>query len=112
MDGINLKIMDKRFEPLVLTYEGEAPAQPSGAKTEVEMVPSPRPGVLGWIKDLLFGVQMEPHVFLVLDKGSQSRLAKHMKNFSEAMKDVASCAVTAEDIKSATKRMAEIYDKQ
>lgn len=103
---------DKKSEPGILTYEGEAPAQPSGAKMEIEMVPSPRPGLLGWIKDLLFGVQMKPQAFLVLDNESQSRLAKHMKEFSESMKDVASCAITAEDIKNATKRMTEIFRKQ
>lgn len=77
----------------------------------VEMMPSPRRGLVGWVKDRIFGVQMKPQAVMVLDRHSQELLKEYMKNPEPLNNAVAACAVSAEDIKEATDRIVAIHSK-
>ena len=74
-------------------------------KPRVEFVPEPRRGLMGWIKDRIFGTKMKPQHVLVIDKDTQERLKQKMENFSNNMSSVAACSITEEDIERASKEI-------
>jgi hypothetical protein len=96
-------IMQKDFKSGMLTYKDEEPVMVHAPR--VEMMPSPRRGIAGWVKDRIFGVQMKPQAVMVLDRLSQELLKEYMKNPEPLNNAVAACAVSAEDIKEATDRI-------
>jgi len=95
--------MQKDFKSGMLTYKDEEPVMVHAPR--VEMMPSPRRGIAGWVKDRIFGVQMKPQAVMVLDRLSQELLKEYMKNPEPLNNAVAACAVSAEDIKEATDRI-------
>lgn len=100
------KAMDDMKQELksgILTYEDAEPVMVHAPR--VEMMPSPRRGLVGWIKDRIFGVQMKPQAVMVLDRLSQELLKEYMKNPEPLNNAVAACALSAEDIKEATDRI-------
>lgn len=60
----------------MLTYEDNP--HPKIRKSQVEIVPSPRRGIIGWIIDKLFGVRMIAVNTLTLTKEQQERLKKQI----------------------------------
>lgn len=89
------------LKPGMLTYEDAEPIRVR--KPEIIMVPEPRHGVLGRIKDWISGPVMKPHAVMVLSKDERERLKELMKSDI-----VNSCAVTADDIKKATDRIVTL----
>lgn len=85
----------------MLTYEGAEPIQVR--KPEIIMVPEPRRGVLGRIKDWISGPVMKPHAVMVLSKDERERLKELMKSDI-----VNSCAATVDDLKNATDRIVTL----
>lgn len=98
-----MEIAKREMESGMLTYKGEEPVMVHAPR--VEMMPSPRRGIVGWVKDRIFGVQMKPQAVMVLDRHSQELLKEYMKNPEPLNNAVAACAVSAEDIKEATDRV-------
>lgn len=90
----------------MLTYEDAEPVRFN--KPRVEMVPEPRRGLIGWIKDRIYGTQMKPQPVLVLDKDSHERLKQKMEYFSNNMSSVAACSITEEDIERVSKEIANL----
>jgi hypothetical protein len=93
----------RQLESGMLTYKDAEPIMVHAPR--VKMMPSPRRGIVGWVKDRIFGVQKKPQAVMVLDKEQQERLKRHMENFRQQMDEVSACGVTAEDIKEATDRV-------
>jgi len=91
----------EKYESGMLTYEGEKPIIVHAPR--VEMMPSPRKGFFGRIKDRIFGPVKKPQAVMVLDKEAQERLRKQLEDLCR--NDLAACAVSAEDIKEATDRI-------
>ena len=98
-----MEIAKREMESGMLTYKDEEPVMVHAPR--VEMMPSPRRGLVGWVKDRIFGVQMKPQAVMVLDRHSQELLKEYMKNPEPLNNAVAACAVSAEDIKEATDRI-------
>ena len=94
---------EKKQQPGMLTYKDEESVMVHAPR--VEMMPSPRRGLVGWVKDRIFGVQMKPQAVMVLDRHSQELLKEYMKNLEPLNNAVAACAVSAEGIKEATDRI-------
>ena len=97
------EIAKREMEPGMLTYKDEEPVRVHAPR--VEMMPSPRRGIVGWVRDRILGVQVKPQAVMVLDRHSQELLRECMKNPEPLNNAVAACAVSAEDIKEATDRM-------
>lgn len=91
-----MKEKDAKLPDGMLTYDGAEPIRVS--KPEVIMVPEPRKGVIGWIKDRVLGPVMKPVPVLVLDEESRKNLIRNMEA-------VAACTITAEDVKRASQRI-------
>lgn len=98
-----MEIAKREMESGMLTYKDEEPVMVHAPR--VEMMPSPRRGLVGWIKDRIFGVPKKPQAVMVLDRHSQELLKEYMKNPEPLNNAVAACAVSAEDIKEATDRI-------
>lgn len=95
-----MEVAKREMKSGMLTYKDEEPVMVHAPR--VEMMPSPRRGLVGWVKDRIFGVQMKPQAVMVLDRHSQELLKEYMKNPEPLNNAVAACAVSAEDIKEAT----------
>jgi len=91
-----MKEKDAKLPDGMLTYEDAEPIRVS--KPEVIMVPVPRKGAIGWIKDRVLGPVMKPLPVFVLDEESQKNLIRNMEA-------VATCAITAEDVERASRRI-------
>lgn len=93
----------EKYESGMLTYKDAEPVKMHVPR--VEMMPSPRQGFLGRIKDRIFGPVMKPQAVMVLTKKEQELLKEYMENPEPLNNAVAACAVSAEDIKEATDRI-------
>lgn len=98
-----MEIAKREMKSGMLTYKDEEPVMVHAPR--VEMMPSPRRGIVGWFKDRLFGVPKKPHAMMVLDRHLQELLKEYMKNPEPLNNAVAACAVSAEDIKEVTDRL-------
>ena len=97
---------DSKSPSGMLTYEDAEPVRFN--KPRVVLMPEPRRGLIGWIKDRIYGTQMKPQPVLVLDKDSQERLKQKIENFSNNMSSVAACSITEEDIERALKEITSL----
>ena len=95
--------MKQELESGMLTYEDAEPVQIHMSQPEIW--PVPRPGVIGYIKDRIFGVETKPLPTMTLDKEQRERMRRQLEAFKKEMDAVAACGVTAEDIKEAGKRI-------
>lgn len=85
----------RKLKSGMLTYEDAEPIQVHAP--QVEMMPSPRRGFLGRIKDRILGPEMKPQAMLVLDKEAQERLRKQLEDLRRD--DLTACWLTEEDVK-------------
>lgn len=95
--------MKKDFKSGMLTYEDAEPEKVHAPR--VEMMPSPRRGLMGRIKDRILGPVMKPQAVMMLTKKEQELLKEYMENPEKVNAAVNACAVTAEDIKETTDRL-------
>lgn len=100
------EFMSKNLKPGMLTYEDAEPVRVR--KPEIIMEPVPRRGLLGRIKDRILGPVMKPHAVMVLSKEERELLKEYMENPEEINNAVKACALTADDIKKATDRIATL----
>lgn len=98
--------MKQELESGMLTYEDAEPVKVHIPR--VEMMPSPRRGFLGRIKDRILGPVMKPQAVMVLTKEERELLKKYMENPENLNAAVNACSVTAEDIKEATDRLVTL----
>ena len=93
----------EKYESGMLTYEDAEPVKVHAPR--VEIMPSPRQGFFGRIKDRILGPVMKPQAVMVLTMQERELLKEHMKNPEKVNAAVNACSVTAEDIKEATDRI-------
>lgn len=87
----------------ILTYEDAEPIKVHAPR--VEMLPSPRQGFFGRIKDRVLGPVKKPQAVMVLDRFERELLKEYMENPEKVNAAVNACAVTADEIKEATDRL-------
>lgn len=95
--------MKQELESGMLTYEDAESVKVHVPR--VDMMPSPRQGFFGRIKDRILGPVMKPQAVIVLSRFERELLKEYMENPEKVNAAVNACAVTAEDIKEATDRI-------
>ena len=81
----------------MLTYlDDDKPVKVSAP--DIRLVTVPRKGIIGWIKDRIFGPIKKPQTFMVLTKEQRQRL-------KEIMDDVSQCGATASELTAAADKI-------
>lgn len=89
--------MKRKLESGMLTYEDAEPVQAHAPRVGVDMIPLPRRGFFGRIKDCVFGPMMKPQAVMVLDKKDQEGLRKQLEDLRRD--GLEACGLTEEDVK-------------